>query len=138
MSVASTVVLIRVLMDSGVMHTPPGRLGRLAPRRGICSPSWCWLFSGPEGGNLGGDLALVGTSLSAACGEDLRLVFLVLVVGKASSAFDELDRPDAIELFTLSVLVVAMGVAAGSALVFGVSMAASGPFSRGWSLGGPT
>ncbi|AGA29820.1 Kef-type K+ transport system, predicted NAD-binding component [Singulisphaera acidiphila DSM 18658] len=136
-SVASTVVLIRVLMDNGVMHTPQGH----------ASVGWLLvedLFTVVvlvvlpilKDAIAGGSLAMVGTSLLMTAVKMIALVFLVLVVGKRvlPLLMNSMARTRSRELFTLSVLVVALGVAAGSALVFGVSMAL-GAFLAGMVVG---
>ncbi|WP_406700541.1 cation:proton antiporter [Singulisphaera sp. Ch08] len=136
-SVASTVVLIRVLMDNGVMHTPQGHasVGWLLVED-LFTVVVLVVLPVLKDAAGGGNLALVGTSLILTAVKIIALVFLVLVVGKRvlPLLMNSMARTRSRELFTLSVLVVAMGVAAGSALVFGVSMAL-GAFLAGMVVG---
>jgi CPA2 family monovalent cation:H+ antiporter-2 len=64
------------------------------------------------------------------------LVVLVVVLGKwvIPRALEQIARVGSRELFTLSVLVVALGIAIGSAKLFGVSMAL-GAFLAGLAVG---
>ncbi|SIN96758.1 Kef-type potassium/proton antiporter, CPA2 family [Singulisphaera sp. GP187] len=136
-SVASTVVLIRVLMDNGVLHTPQGHasVGWLLVED-LFTVVVLVVLPVLKDAAAGGSLAVVGTSLLMTAVKIILLVFLVLVVGKRvlPLLMNSIARTRSRELFTLSVLVVAMGVAAGSALVFGVSMAL-GAFLAGMVVG---
>lgn len=136
-SVASTVVLIRVLMDNGVMHTPQGHasVGWLLVED-LFTVVVLVVLPVLKDAIAGGSLAVVGTSLLMTAVKMIALVFLVLVVGKRvlPLLMNSMARTRSRELFTLSVLVVALGVAAGSALVFGVSMAL-GAFLAGMVVG---
>lgn len=136
-SVASTVVLIRVLMDNGVMHTPQGHatVGWLLVED-LFTVVVLVVLPVLKDAISSGDLAMVGTSLLMTAVKICALVFLVLVVGKRvlPLLMNSIARTRSRELFTLSVLVVALGVAAGSALVFGVSMAL-GAFLAGMVVG---
>src|SRR3954470_19294431 len=124
-SVASTVVLVRVLADHNDLHTPVGHI----------AVGWLVvvdLFSvvvlvllpalfGREGAGPGGlPVVLLLTALKIGV-----LVALTFLLGGRLIPW-LLARVDATrtrELFTLTVLVVALGIAVGSALLFGVSMA---------------
>ena len=136
-SVASTVVLIRVLMDNGVLHTPQGHasVGWLLVED-LFTVVVLVVLPALKDAAAGGNLAVVGTSLLMTAVKMILLVFLVLVVGKRvlPLLMNSMARTRSRELFTLSVLVVALGVAAGSALIFGVSMAL-GAFLAGMVVG---
>lgn len=137
-SVASTVVLTRVLADNNDLHTPGGHvalgwlvvedlftilvlvlLPALVPRAGmdVSSADLLWAF---------------GKTL-------LKLGFLVvftLVVGqKLIPLFlSYVARTGTRDLFTLSILVLALGIAVGAAQFFGASMAL-GAFLAGMVVG---
>lgn len=127
MAVASTVVLMRVLMDFGLLETPQGHVAVgwlivediftvivlvLIPVMG----------SAPAGGAAGPGFA---TALAIALG---KLAILVAVVVWAGSRIMprllvQVARLRSRELFTLTVLVFSVAVAAASYFVFGASMA---------------
>lgn len=136
-SVASTVVLIRVLMDNGVLHTPQGHasVGWLLVED-LFTVIVLVLLPVMKDSVAAGNLAAIGSSLGLTAIKIILLVFLVLVVGKRvlPLLMNSMARTRSRELFTLSVLVVALGVAAGSALIFGVSMAL-GAFLAGMVVG---
>jgi CPA2 family monovalent cation:H+ antiporter-2 len=134
-SVASTVVLTRVLSDNGELHTAAGHV------------AMGWLVVE--------DLftVLVLVLLPAICGKAnpagglVRAIVLALVKLAALGAFTFLVgdrliprflryvvRTGSRELFTLSVLVIALGIAVGSAELFGASMAL-GAFLAGMVVG---
>lgn len=134
-SVASTVVLIRVLSDNNDLHRPAGHI------------SVGWLVVE----DLFTVIVLVllpaiftpGLSPTALLGAvALAMVKVIVLVGLTLVVGDRLipwllDRVAATrsrELFTLTVLVVALGIAVGSAKVFGVSMAL-GAFLAGLIVG---
>jgi CPA2 family monovalent cation:H+ antiporter-2 len=135
LSVASTVVLIRVLADNDALHTQAGHIAvgwlvvedvftvlalvllpALVGTAGSDRPLWLTLtITGLEVGGLILFTAVVGT----------RVIPRVL---------DLIARTRSRELFTLAVLAIALGIAVGSALVFGVSMAL-GAFLAGLVVG---
>ncbi|NDC53379.1 MAG: sodium:proton exchanger [Planctomycetia bacterium] len=134
-SVASTVVLVRVLSDGHDLHT---RLGHVAVG---------WLVV--EDLLTVVALVLLPTVLGAAPGSGgpaaalglaaARIALLVaLLVGVGGRVIPwVVERAAATrsrELFTLTVLVIALGIAVGSARVFGVSMAL-GAFLAGMIVG---
>jgi monovalent cation:H+ antiporter-2, CPA2 family len=132
-SVASTVVLMRVLADNRDLHTPAGHIavGWLVVEDLftvlvlVLLPA---LFGG-EGANL--PIALVTAVLKVV----VLVAFVFLVGGRVIPwllARVALTRSR--ELFTLTVLVVALGIAVGSAKIFGVSMAL-GAFLAGMVVG---
>lgn len=136
-SVASTVVLIRVLMDNGMLRTPPGHIavGWLIIED-LFTVVVLVLLPALKDAIEAGDLTAVFVSLGVTAVKVATLVALVLIIGKrlVPGLMNYMARTRSRELFTLSVLVVALGVATGSALVFGVSMAL-GAFLAGMVVG---
>ncbi len=136
-SVASTVVLLRVLMDHGLVETPEGRvavgwlvvediitvlvlvmLPALAPSSGASSGGTIWATAGLavlKLAGLGAIMAFVGARF---------VPWLLLRVAALKSR----------ELFTLTVLVIAMAVATIGYITFGASMAL-GAFLAGMVVG---
>ena len=135
-SVASTVVLTRVLADNGDLHTPTGHI----------SVGWLVmedLFTvfvlvllpaifGPEAGTDGGVVAAMGW----AAAKIVALVAFTFVVGGwvIPRLLTHIAKTGSRELFTLAVLAIALGIAVGSAKLFGVSMAL-GAFLAGMVVG---
>ncbi|MEX2025864.1 MAG: cation:proton antiporter, partial [Pirellulaceae bacterium] len=125
-SVASTVVLVRVLMDYGVLHTPQGHVavGWLVVEDLftvvvlVLMPALTQAFAA-------GGIGVVAGSILWTILKIVALVALVMVVGTRliPLLMNYMARTRSRELFTLSVLAVALGIATGSSLVFGVSMA---------------
>lgn len=136
-SVASTVVLVRVLMDNGVLHTPQGHavVGWLIVED-LFTVLVLVLLPTLNDALAAGDLRAVGVSLGLTLLKLAALVVLVLVIGQrvVPRLMNAMARTRSRELFTLSVLVVALGIATGSAVVFGVSMAL-GAFLAGMVVG---
>ena len=135
-SVASTVVLLRVLVDNGDLHTP---IGHIAVGWLVVEDLFTVLvlvmlpaIFGGSGAGAGG-LAL---ALGLAVVKLAMMVALTFLVGERlipwllAGAAATRSR----ELFTLTVLVVALGIAVGSAKLFGVSMAL-GAFLAGMVVG---
>ncbi len=135
-SVASTVVLVRVLADHKDLHTPTGHIavGWLVVEDLftvvvlVLLPA---LFGGQGAGPGGLPLALLLTALKIGL-----LVALTFLLGGRLIPWllSRVDETRTRELFTLTVLVVALGIAVGSALLFGVSMAL-GAFLAGMVVG---
>jgi monovalent cation:H+ antiporter-2, CPA2 family len=135
LSVASTVVLVRVLVDNNDLHTPTGHIavGWLVVEDLftvivlVLLPSLSASGGGPS--NLGVSLAV--TALKVA-----GLVAFTFVVGTKAIPWllDRVAATRSRELFTLTVLVIALGIAVGSALLAGVSMAL-GAFLAGLVVG---
>ncbi|HEX6276613.1 MAG TPA: cation:proton antiporter [Polyangiaceae bacterium] len=136
-SVASTVVLVRVLSDYDVLHTPAGHVAVgwlvvediftvlvLVTLPGVAA-------SGAQS-NAGGLVLGVGSAFAKM----LAVVGLTWAIGRwlAPKLFAFVASTKSRELFTLTVLVLALGIAVGSALVFGVSMAL-GAFLAGMVVG---
>jgi CPA2 family monovalent cation:H+ antiporter-2 len=137
MAVASTVVLMRVLMDADALNTPEGHvavgwlivediftvillvlLPVLADGSGVAGEGDPWLRLAVALGKL---LALVGVVWIAGS----RLIPWILT---------RVARLRSRELFTLTVLVLSIAVAAGAYFVFGASMAL-GAFLAGMVVG---
>src|SRR5262245_38895441 len=126
-SVASTVVLTRVLADNQALHTPTGHIavGWLIVEdlftifASVLLPA---IFGGSIATSAGGNVwATLGIAL-------LKLAFLILftfTVGKKliPLLLEFVARTGSRELFTLAVLVLALGIAVGAARFFGASMA---------------
>ena len=135
LSVASTVVLVRVLSDNRQLHTSSGHIavGWLVVEDLLTVIMLVLLptLAGSNTSVLGilGDVAL--TLLKVAL-----LVAFAVVVGTRTipKVLDLVAATRSRELFTLTVLVLALGIAVGSTLVFGVSMAL-GAFIAGMSVG---
>jgi CPA2 family monovalent cation:H+ antiporter-2 len=153
-SVASTVVLIRVLADNNDLHTPAGHIavGWLVVEDLftvvvlVVLPA---LFGGEAELDLftAGVLAPFGGKVAAAAGGlPLALALTAVKIGLlVASTFvlggrlipwllGRVAATGSRELFTLTVLVVALGIAVGSARLFGVSMAL-GAFLAGMVVG---
>jgi CPA2 family monovalent cation:H+ antiporter-2 len=136
-SVASTVVLVRVLADNDVLHTPAGHVavGWLVVEDIftvlvlVALP----LVAVTGSGQGPGSFAL---GIGAALLRILAVVAVTWAIGRwvAPSLLAFVASTKSRELFTLTVLVLALGIAVGSALVFGVSMAL-GAFLAGMVVG---
>src|SRR5262245_49645443 len=121
LSVASTVVLTRVLSDNNELHTPTGHIavGWLVVEdlfTVLVLVELPVLF----GGGGGPGLAFLFAALKIAA-----LVVVAVPVGGRVIPWllARVANTGSRELFTLTVLVVALGIAVGSAALFGVSMA---------------
>ncbi|QJW94560.1 cation:proton antiporter [Frigoriglobus tundricola] len=124
-SVASTVVLTRVLGDRHELHTP---LGHIAVGWLVVQDLFAvfvLVLLPPLLGAGGADAGRLAVLVGLAAAKIAALAVAVLVVG--GRVVPWLLRHGAAshsrELFTLTVLVVALGIAVGSAELFGVSMA---------------
>jgi CPA2 family monovalent cation:H+ antiporter-2 len=135
LSVASTVVLIRVLSDNGALHSPTGRVavGWLV-MEDIFTVFVLVLLPAMFSESAG------ATSLPMALGSaalSLGLFVAFMLVAGARVVpwlLTKVATTRSRELFTLSVLAVALGIAAGAAYFFGVSMAL-GAFLAGMVVG---
>lgn len=134
-SVASTVVMALVLAERRDLHAPIGHIAigwtvvedLLTVTALLLLP----MFLG-EGSSSGG----VASALGQAGLKIVALVVVVVVLGKwvIPWALGQIAAARSRELFTLSVLVIALGIAVGSAKIFGVSMAL-GAFLAGLAVG---
>jgi len=135
-SVASTVVLVRVLTEHSDLHTKTGHIAVgwvvvedfLTIALLILLPMLAGASS--DGGAGMGMAVLFSIAKVVAC------VVLVIVVGGRVIPWllDRIVNTRSSELFTLAVLAIALGIAVGSALAFGVSMAL-GAFLAGLVVG---
>ena len=124
LSVSSTVVLVRVLSDTRQLHTSIGHIavGWLV-MEDVLTVFMLVLLPVVVGGTLTPSAVAIGVALTLA--KIAALVFAAVFVGQRliPSVLDRIAATRSRELFTLAVLVIALGIAAGSALLFGVSMA---------------
>jgi monovalent cation:H+ antiporter-2, CPA2 family len=134
LSVASTVVLTRVLSDHGALHS---RVGHLAVGWLIVEDLFTVVILVLLPHLFGkGSTEDAATATLVAVGKFVALVVFTLVVGGRvipwilARAADARSR----ELFTLTVLVLALGIAVGSTSFFGVSPAL-GAFLAGMVVG---
>ena len=135
LAVASTVVLVRVLSDNSDLHTQAGHIavGWLVVEDLFTVVALVLLpaFFGP---------ATADTSLWGALGltalKVTGLVAFTALVGARviPRVLDYVADTRSRELFTLTVLVIALGIAVGSSLIFSVSMAL-GAFLAGMVVG---
>ena len=134
LAVASTVVLVRVLSDNNHLHTQAGHIavGWLVVEDLFTVVALVLLpaLFGPAA-DTPLWLALGTTALKVTA-----LVAFTAVVGTRviPRLLDYIARTRSRELFTLTVLVIALGIAVGAALIFGVSMAL-GAFLAGMIVG---
>jgi monovalent cation:H+ antiporter-2, CPA2 family len=136
LSVASTVVLLRVLTDYRDLHTPTGHIavGWLVVED-LFTVLVLVLLPALFGGQYTG-LGHVPLTLGIAALKITALVtFTILVGGRIIPwVLEHVAATRSRELFTLTVLVLALGIAVGSAMLFGVSMAL-GAFLAGMVVG---
>ncbi|HEX7666388.1 MAG TPA: cation:proton antiporter [Polyangiaceae bacterium] len=132
----STVVLLRVLGDRNEMQTPAAHvaIGWLVVEDliAILSLVLVPVFFEPKTDHS----PSVGMAVAIAVGKVALLVVLVLVAGSRAIPWllERVAKTRSRELFTLTVLVVALGVAVVAAQVFGASMAL-GAFLGGMVVG---
>jgi CPA2 family monovalent cation:H+ antiporter-2 len=136
LSVASTVVLTRVLADNRDLHTPTGHIavGWLVVED-LFTVLVLVLLPALFGGQPGGAGRVVLAVGLAAIKVAALVAFTFLVGGRVIPwVLERAAAARSRELFTLTVLVLALGIAVGSAKVFGVSMAL-GAFLAGMVVG---
>jgi CPA2 family monovalent cation:H+ antiporter-2 len=148
LSVASTVVLLRALEDRRMLESVDGRIAvgwlvvedlvtvlvlvllpaLAAPLSGGPHPTGD--ASGSASGNLAAAVALTLVKVAA-------FIALMFIVGRRAVPWllERVARTGSRELFTLSVLAVAIGIAVGAAALFGVSFAL-GAFFAGMVVNG--
>ncbi len=135
LSVASTVVLVRVLSDNNDLHTPTGHIaiGWLVVEDLF---TVLVLVLMPATFGASGGQGSIGAALAIALVKVAVLVALVGMVGGRVLPWilTQVAATRSRELFTLAVLVVALGLAVGAAAIFGVSMAL-GAFLAGMVVG---
>ena len=134
LSVASTVVLTRVLSDHGALHTRTGHIaiGWLVVED-LFTVVALVLLPALVGASAG---AQVGMALGMALLKLGALVAITFVLGgwAIPRLLAYVARTGSRELFTLTILVLALGIAVGSAKLFGASMAL-GAFLAGMVVG---
>ena len=138
-SVASTVVLIRVLADNDLLQTNQGRIavGWLILEDIftvfvlVALPGMGSIWGKSEGGGEGLFITFAWAIVKFA-----GLTLLVVIVGRKAipRLLNLVARTRSRELFTLTILSLALAIATGSAALFGVSMAL-GAFLAGIVVG---
>jgi CPA2 family monovalent cation:H+ antiporter-2 len=124
LSVASTVVLVRVLSDARKLHTPVGHiaLGWLVMEDVLTVVALVLLptlaVGQPTASTIAVDLVVTVAKMAG-------LAVFAAIVGQRiiPVLLDRIAATRSRELFTLAVLVIALGIAVGAATLFGVSMA---------------
>ncbi len=146
LSVASTVVLLRALEDRGLLDSADGRIavGWLVVEDIatvlvlVLLPALSVTLGGnPPGGERASADEGVVTTLATTLGKVTAFVVLMVVVGRRAVPWllERVARVGSRELFTLSILAVAVGTAVGAAALFGVSFAL-GAFFAGMVVNG--
>jgi CPA2 family monovalent cation:H+ antiporter-2 len=134
LSLASTVVLVRVLSDRRQLHTDAGHIavGWLVVQDILAVLVLVLLPALKEGSTP----AALAMSIVLAIVKVGALAAIAAVVGRRAipAILDRIAATRSRELFTLSVLALAIGLAVGSAAVFGVSIAL-GAFLAGMVVG---
>ena len=134
LSVASTVVLLKALESRGVMDSVNGRIAvgwlivedlAMVLVLVLLPPFAQWLGSGLHSGAEPAAGRHLLTTLAFTLGQVAVFVVLMLVVGKRLFPWLlwQVARTGSRELFTLCVIAAAVGIAYGSAELFGVSFA---------------
>jgi len=135
LAVASTVVLVRVLSDNRQLHTPTGHVavGWLVVEDIF---TVIVLVVLPSLAGAGASVTSLGPAIALTLAKVAGLAGFTFVVGTRAIPWllDRVSATRSRELFTLTVLVIALGIAVGSAAVFGVSMAL-GAFLAGMVVG---
>jgi monovalent cation:H+ antiporter-2, CPA2 family len=135
-SVASTVVMAMVLGERRDLHATIGHIAIgwtvVEDLLTVAALLLLPIVFAPEGG--GGQSAAAALGLAAL--KVVGLVAVVVLLGRWTIpwALERIEATRSRELFTLAVLVLAVGIAVGSATVFGVSMAL-GAFLAGLAVG---
>jgi K+:H+ antiporter len=138
LAVASTVVLMRVLEDRQLLTTPAGHaaVGWLLVEDVLTVVILVVIPALAAGGGPAGAAGALWPSLGVALAKLLALVGLVALAGSriVPRMLETAARLRSRELFTLTVLAIAVTVATASALFFGASMAL-GAFLAGMVVG---
>ncbi|MBV6492036.1 MAG: putative cation/proton antiporter YbaL [Turneriella sp.] len=132
-SISSTVVVLRVLVDANDLHTPIGRIAvawlvmedLLTVFVIVLLP----IIFGGQNENLVSAISIAFIKIIA-----LIVVAISLGIWVIPRLLTAIAQTGSRELFTLAVLVLALGIAVGSTLLFGVSMAL-GAFLAGMVVG---
>jgi monovalent cation:H+ antiporter-2, CPA2 family len=129
LSVASTVVLVRELVDRGMLASPHGHaaVGWLIVEDILTVFVLVLLpaIAGPLGGAAPATTHGLAATVGLAVGKVILLGAIVLTIGRRAVPWllVRVARAESRELFTLAVLAIALGIAYGSAALFDVSMA---------------
>jgi len=144
LSVASTVVLLRALEDRGLLDSADGRIavGWLVVEDLftvlvlVLLPALSVSLGGKPPAGATGEAGLAGT-IALTLGKVTAFIALMVVVGRRAVPWllERVARLGSRELFTLSVLAVALGIAVGASALFGVSFAL-GAFFAGMVVNG--
>ncbi|MGF7147150.1 CPA2 family monovalent cation:H+ antiporter-2 [Sphingomonas zeicaulis] len=133
LSVASTVVLLRALQDRRILDTERGRIavGWLIVEDLVMVLALVLLPAIAHGGS---GVALL-TTLAITIGKVIAFVAFMLIIGRRAVPWllHLVAHGGSRELFRLAVLAIALGIAFGAALLFGVSFAL-GAFFAGMIL----
>jgi CPA2 family monovalent cation:H+ antiporter-2 len=136
-AVASTVVLTRVLEDNRALHTKTGHIaiGWLVVED-LFTVLVLVLLPVLVGENAGGDWQSIARATGVALLKVAALVVFTFVFGAKvlPTLLHYVAKTRSRELFTLTILVLALGIAVGSAKLFGASMAL-GAFLAGMVVG---
>ena len=129
LSVASTVVLLRALQDRDMIHSNDGRIAigwlvvedLLMVLALVLLPALAGVMGGTVPDNSGNLWLAVGITF----GKVVLFIGLMLVAGVRFFPWllSQVEKTGSRELFTLAVVALALGVAFGSAKLFGVSFA---------------
>jgi CPA2 family monovalent cation:H+ antiporter-2 len=136
-SVASTVVLLRILADHGDLHTPSGHIavGWLVVEDLFTVFILVLLPQIFAPGHAVTAVTILQSSLLAAVKMGAMVILLLVGGGRLIPwGLEVAAATRSRELFTLTVLVLALGIAVGAAKLFGVSMAL-GAFLAGMVVG---
>ncbi|MDG2525825.1 YbaL family putative K(+) efflux transporter [Stenotrophomonas sp. HITSZ_GD] len=138
LSVASTVVLLRALEERRLLETQRGKIAigwlivedLVMVLALVLLPALASALGGDHGGGVAIAMAMGWTLLKMAA-----FVAVMLIVGRRAIPWilARIAATGSRELFTLAVLAIALGVAFGSAMLFGVSFAL-GAFFAGMLL----
>jgi CPA2 family monovalent cation:H+ antiporter-2 len=147
LSVASTVVLLRALQDLRLLDSDQGRIAvgwlivedLVMVLALVLLPPLAGLLGGSDDSAAAGASASTGTllwTLALTLAKVVAFIAVMLVVGRRVIPWvlSQIVKTGSKELFTLGVLAIALGVAFGSASIFGVSFAL-GAFFAGMILG---
>ena len=133
LSVASTVVLLRALEDRGMLKSNDGRIAigwlvvedLLMVLTLVLLPALAGVMGGQVPDNSHSGNGSVWPTLVITIGKVVVFIGLMLVAGVRFFPWllSHVERTGSRELFTLAVIALALGVAFGSAKLFGVSFA---------------
>ncbi len=136
LSVASTVVMTRVLADHDELHTPAGHLavGWTIVEDFLTVALLIVLPAIAQGGEEARGSLLVSLGIAGAKIAALLIVLFLVGSRVVPWLLRKVAATRSRELFTLTILVVALGIAVGSSKLFGVSIAL-GAFLAGVVVG---